>query len=544
MKGLALAGLFRKTIRRAAQRPCAAHEGGVVSPSNCQRFKGGPIRTYAETETETETGTQTETGAVAQLRGAAGCIKIQPCLPSGDEPMPVSETSAIPSTERSIVFVDLETTGGSAGEDRITEIGVVEVDGDGVRHWSTLVDPARPIPEFIQRLTGITDAMVCGAPTFDAVAADLAQRLDGKLFIAHNARFDHGFLKSAFQREGIGFDPDVLCTVRLSRALFPQESRHGLDAVVQRLRLTPSGRHRALADADLIWQFWQRIHALHPRQEIDAAIARLIRGGGADELTDALPAGSGVYIYYGDDDVPLYVGKSARVRQRVRTHLFGDRRSVRDIALAERVRRIEAIEVAGEIGLLLQEARSVAALEPAFNRRRRAAQKGAPPWPYGGPIALIERDIRRFAQSYHVVVDWRYAGTAPDRDGAQALAQRAHADSAALAFDAGVFKIVSQRLARGGLPVERLFDAASVVPPMVQISKPATAVTSPCATIRPETSASPIPGSMAKVPTTGVPVAQAMACATLPQAQPTAPNPPVAQTCDSARRIDAERDAS
>lgn len=120
-----------------------------------------------------------------------------------------------------LAFVDLETTGANPVWDRITEIGVVEVDGDRVSTWNTLVNPERPIPEFIQQLTGIRNEMVANAPTFPQVAEELAERLQGRLFIAHNVRFDYGFVKNEYQRLGQRFRADVLCTVRLSRSLFP-----------------------------------------------------------------------------------------------------------------------------------------------------------------------------------------------------------------------------------------------------------------------------------------------------------------------------------
>src|SRR5512139_2658331 len=111
-----------------------------------------------------------------------------------------------------LAFIDLETTGGNPAIDRITEIGVVEVDGDRVSSWSTLVNPERPIPAFIQQLTGIRNEMVADAPTFAEVAEELAERLQGRLFIAHNARFDYGFVKSEYHRIGQRFRADVLCT--------------------------------------------------------------------------------------------------------------------------------------------------------------------------------------------------------------------------------------------------------------------------------------------------------------------------------------------
>ena len=109
-----------------------------------------------------------------------------------------------------LAFVDLETTGGTATSDRITEVGIVEVDEDGVREWSSLVNPEMHIPEFIQSLTGISNAMVADAPTFAELADDIQSRLADRVFIAHNARFDHGFLKNEFKRTGHEFRPPVL----------------------------------------------------------------------------------------------------------------------------------------------------------------------------------------------------------------------------------------------------------------------------------------------------------------------------------------------
>lgn len=157
-----------------------------------------------------------------------------------------------------LVFLDLETTGTNAVADRITEIGLVEVDGDQVSRWSTLVNPGMPIPPFIQRLTGISDQMVRNAPPIGAVLDLVRNRLAGALFIAHNARFDFGFLNNACLRLGSPLENEVLCTVRLSRRLFPAERRHNLDSLIGRHQLVSGERHRALADADLLWQLWSR----------------------------------------------------------------------------------------------------------------------------------------------------------------------------------------------------------------------------------------------------------------------------------------------
>ena len=178
-----------------------------------------------------------------------------------------------PGVER-LAFVDLETTGGSAAADRTTEIGVIEVDAQGVREWSTLVNPRMPIPRFIQKLTGITDAMVSGAPTFEALAPALAERLSGSLFVAHNAPFDHGFLRHEFTRVDMVFEPRVVCTVKLSRRLFPEHARHSLDTVVERhgIPMPKAERHRALGDARAVWAFWQHVCRTLTPQTVHAAV--------------------------------------------------------------------------------------------------------------------------------------------------------------------------------------------------------------------------------------------------------------------------------
>ncbi len=360
-----------------------------------------------------------------------------------------------PALDVPIVFVDLETTGGSVGEHRITEVGVVEVGPNGASSWTTLVDPGQPIPPFIQQLTGITNDMVRGAPTFGAIAADLFARLDGKLFIAHNASFDRGFLRSEFQRAGFAFNPDVLCTVRLSRALFPAEKRHGLDALVERHALVPSDRHRALADADLIWQYWQRLHGLVPievlRSQIDKTMRRFrLAGDITEDLIDTAPAGCGVYAFYGESDAPLYVGRSVRVRQRLRSHLTGERRSSKEMKLAQQVRRVEWRATGGEIGALLAEAQLIAALRPPHNRVPRVSRADPvdAPWPYDGAIVFEERDAAEGARVFHVIDRWRYLGHAPSFAEAATLL----AASAPGAFELATWRILQSHLARG-LPV-------------------------------------------------------------------------------------------
>jgi DNA polymerase-3 subunit epsilon len=277
-----------------------------------------------------------------------------------------------------IACVDLETTGGHAGRDRVMEAGIVLLeDGEIVEEWSTLVNPEVRIPHAIQQFTGITEAMVADAPPFARVADDIAARVEGRLFVAHNARFDYGFLRGEFRRLGRRFRAPVLCTVRLSRALTPGERGHNLDAVMARHGIACDARHRALGDARVLADFLKLARARWPAGALGPVIDRLTSVPRLPPqldpgLADELPEGPGVYLFHGDNDALLYVGKAKNLASRVLGH-FGDRRSKLDGELVRQVRRIEWIETAGEFGALLTEARLIKSRRPALNRRPRGA---------------------------------------------------------------------------------------------------------------------------------------------------------------------------
>lgn len=286
-----------------------------------------------------------------------------------------------------LAFLDLETTGANPTRDRITEIGLVTVDrGRVTGEWSTLVNPQIRIPPTIQALTGITDDMVALAPRFSEVAEELARRIDGRILIAHNARFDFGFLKNEFGRHGFRYNPRVLCTVKLSRRLHPQHHRHNLDTLLERHDIRCAARHRALGDAQVLWDLIQAWIKDHGADLVDRTADTLLStpslpAGLPDGIYDDLPERPGVYIFYGDNDVVLYVGKSINVRSRVMAHFSGDHRDVREAKISREVRRVECRETAGELGALLLESRLIKQLAPVHNRRlRRAVELCAWQW--------------------------------------------------------------------------------------------------------------------------------------------------------------------
>jgi DNA polymerase-3 subunit epsilon len=276
---------------------------------------------------------------------------------------------------RPLVFLDLETTGATASFDRITEIGLIEVErGEYVREWSTLVNPQMRIPPFIESLTGISNDMVALAPTFAEVAQELKARIHGKLLIAHNARFDYGFLKAEFGRLETKYSSELVCTVKLSRKLYPGHARHNLDSLMERHEIACDARHRALGDARVLWDLVQKWRGELGTDTVNAAAAAQLKTaalppGLSAQTLDELPETPGVYVFYGDNGVPLYIGKSVNVRARVLAHFASDARAARDKQIVQQVRRIDCRQTAGELGASLEETRLVKELLPTLSRQ-------------------------------------------------------------------------------------------------------------------------------------------------------------------------------
>lgn len=158
-----------------------------------------------------------------------------------------------------ISFVDLETTGTSAQYNRIIEVGILKVDnGKVVKEYKQLINPQTYIDPFITSMTGINAEMIANAPTFDEVKKEILEILVDSVFVAHNVRFDYGFLRNEFKRSGINFSSQHCCTVKLSRTLFPEWERHNLDTVIKRFAIPVKERHRAFDDAQALYTFWQK----------------------------------------------------------------------------------------------------------------------------------------------------------------------------------------------------------------------------------------------------------------------------------------------
>lgn len=287
-----------------------------------------------------------------------------------------------PLRDTTFVVVDLETTGATADEDAITEIGAVKVRaGEVLGEFATLVDPGRGIPPAIVALTGITQAMVTGAPRMEAVLPAFLEFASGAVLVAHNAAFDIGFLRASCRRHGYPWPgPPVVCTLRLSRRVLTRDEApsHKLSALARLFGAHTRPVHRALDDAratvDVLHALLGRlgplgVHSLEELLRFTPEVTQAQRR--KRELAEHLPNAPGVYLFRGPSEEVLYVGTAANLRRRVRQYFTASetRQRVREmVALAQ---RIDAVSCAHALEAEVRELRLLAAHRPRYNRRSK-----------------------------------------------------------------------------------------------------------------------------------------------------------------------------
>jgi len=292
--------------------------------------------------------------------------------------MPDAALLESPIAEAEFLAVDTETNGQARDRCELTEVGAVLV-GGGELHdrWSSLVGVSEPLGRGIQRFTGITQAMVDEAPPPDSVLPELARQIEGRIFVAHSARFDIGVLRQAFERAELDWpDPPVICTVALARRFAPLQRRRGLASLADALGIEVGETHRALPDAETCARV---LCALLPRlcanaRTIGEALALLrprkpprYKPVGAkrprDERPDlsALPKDPGVYIFRDADGRPLYVGKSICLRTRARAHF------TTPSTWTGQAEHVDYQPTESELGALVLENRLIKALKPPGN---------------------------------------------------------------------------------------------------------------------------------------------------------------------------------
>ncbi len=281
----------------------------------------------------------------------------------------------------SLTFVDIETTGGSVTRDRIIEIGLLKVIDNKIETtYKTFLNPDRFLPDEIQLLTGITPSDLEGAPSFFDIKDELLEYFQDAVFVAHNARFDYGFLKQEFLRYGVKFSPKQLCTVKLSRLLFPEHRHHNLDSIIDRFGFTIENRHRAFDDAKVLWDFYQQAQTKVPMEKFLDTVGHILKKPNTPPQLknfdlSHLPESPGVYIFYGKSGAPLYVGKSKNIRDRVFNHFSMSSGNSFEMKIYNQVESVEVIQTEGELGALLLESETIKKLLPLYNRMLRNKEK-------------------------------------------------------------------------------------------------------------------------------------------------------------------------
>ncbi len=294
--------------------------------------------------------------------------------------------------QTTFVVVDLETTGGRAAgteqkpPDAITEIGAVKVRGGAILgEFATLVDPQRSIPPQIVQLTGITSAMVCDAPTIDAVLPMFLEFARDSVLVAHNAGFDVGFLRAAAQRCNIAWPrPPVLCTVRLARRVLSREEAPSvrLAALARLFTAASQPTHRALDDAratvDVLHALIERVgnQGVHTYAELRAYLPNVTPTQRRKKvLAQGLPHRPGVYLFRGPSGEVLYVGTAVNLRRRVSQYFTGADTRGRMKEMVTLAAAVDHVECAHALEAGVRELRMLAAHAPPYNRRSKFPQR-------------------------------------------------------------------------------------------------------------------------------------------------------------------------
>lgn len=270
---------------------------------------------------------------------------------------------------RLFAVIDIETTGLSAGKEKITEIAILLHDGQQVvEEFSSLIDPERKIPYYITQLTGINDQMVTGAPKFYELARKIVEMTDNSIIVGHNVHFDYSFLKAEFLSLGYDFQRKTLDTVRLSRKLIPGQPSYSLGKICKALNIGNSQRHRALGDATATAELFGLLLSLDPN--LDTAAAKGLSANQNKPLVEKLPEAHGVYYLYDGDGCLIYVGKANNIKARVLQHL-NNNSTRKAVEMKQNIADVDHCVCGNELIALLLESDEIKKHKPVYNRSQR-----------------------------------------------------------------------------------------------------------------------------------------------------------------------------
>ncbi len=274
-------------------------------------------------------------------------------------------------------IVDIETTGGHASANGITEIAVYIHDGTRViKHFETLINPLQPIPKFITSLTGIDNAMVADAPVFDEIADVLFEMLNENIFIAHNVNFDYSFVKHQLKQSGYDLTAKKLCTVRLGRKVFPGLPSYSLGNLCRSLKINIENRHRAGGDAKATVKLFDFMIANGAQLHIDQMLKRTsaehwLPMNVDKEVIDKLPSKPGVYYFHNNKDKVIYVGKAINLKKRISSHFTHNDADLKRQNFIRHIYKVSYKQCATELEAIVLESTEIKRLWPRYNKSQK-----------------------------------------------------------------------------------------------------------------------------------------------------------------------------
>lgn len=269
--------------------------------------------------------------------------------------------------------IDIETTGGKAHENRIIEIAVAVHDGEKtVDYFESLVNPQINIPRFISAFTGISNQMVEGAPLFEEIADKIEEMTRDCVFVAHNVNFDYSFVQQEFRTIGRKFDRKRICTIRLSRKVFPNLPSYSLGNLCRQLQIDAGNFHRAGDDTKATVKLLEKIM----QNDRDNVVSEAVKKSSGEALLppnlnrddfDNLPSETGVYYFLDKKKRVIYVGKAKNIKSRVKSH-FSPRSTTRKKSdFINEIHRIKFRLTGNELIAFLLEASEISKLWPKYN---------------------------------------------------------------------------------------------------------------------------------------------------------------------------------
>jgi DNA polymerase-3 subunit epsilon len=278
-----------------------------------------------------------------------------------------------------LAVIDVETTGGSAKQERIIEFAVMVFDENGIiEEYETLINPEKSVPPFISHMTGITNEMLFDAPKFYEVAKKIIEITDNCIFVAHNVRFDYSFVTEEYFNLGYTYTRKQLCTIKLFKKIFPGLKSYGLGNLIKHFEIEVESRHRAMADVKATYEIMQMALA---QTNADTQLEKVLNESIRDvkypqavkyDIINNLPEKTGIYFFYDESGQVIYVGKSINIKKRIKQHF--QKINSKSNNLYSKTHKIDFELTGSELLACIREAEEIKHLRPELNRTLKKSE--------------------------------------------------------------------------------------------------------------------------------------------------------------------------